>query len=63
MPAQWRKAAEVLAEDEPLEADVTKAYDGLLNAAEGLVRASDRNSLNDLIEKAEEVAAEIAEGK
>ena len=57
------QAAEVIADGEPLEADVTKAYDGLLNAAEGLVRASDRSSLNDLIEKAEEVAAEIAEGK
>ena len=57
------QAAEVIADGEPLEADVTKAYDGLLNAAEGLVRASDRSSLNDLIEKAEAVAAEIAEGK
>ena len=57
------QAAEVIADGEPLEADVTKAYDGLLNAAEGLVRASDLSSLNDLIEKAEEVAAEIAEGK
>ena len=57
------QAAEVIADGEPLEADVTKAYDGLLNAAEGLVRASDLSSLNDLIEKAEAVAAEIAEGK
>ena len=57
------QAAEVIADDEPLEADVTKAYEDLLKAAEGLVRASDLSSLNDLIEKAEEVAAEIAEGK
>ena len=57
------QAAEVIADGEPLEADVTKAYEDLLNAAEGLVRASDLSSLNDLIEKAEEVAAEIAEGK
>ena len=57
------QAAEVIADGEPLEADVTKAYEDLLNAAEGLVRASDLSSLNDLIEKAEAVAAEIAEGK
>ena len=42
------QAAEVIADGEPLEADVTKAYEDLLNAAEGLVRASDLSSLNGL---------------
>ena len=36
------QAAEVIADGEPLEADVTKAYDGLLNAAEGPGACSDQ---------------------
>ena len=57
------QAAEVVADKEALEGDISKAYDDLQNSFENLVYASKLDELAKLIEKAEAVKKEIEAGK
>lgn len=58
-----QQAADVLADNEALENDITAAYDALLNAAQALVKVADRTSLDAALAKAETVAKDIEAGK
>ena len=58
-----QQAADVLADNEALENDITAAYDVLLNAAQALVKVADRTSLDAALAKAETVAKDIEAGK
>ncbi|WP_050697167.1 GH92 family glycosyl hydrolase [Anaeromassilibacillus senegalensis] len=54
-------AKEVAAQDEPLKADVEKAYDDLYKAFIGLQDASDLSMLNYYISQAEEIVPDLEE--
>ena len=58
-----QQAADVLADNEALENNITAAYDALLNAAQALVKVADRTSLDAALAKAETVAKDIEAGK
>ena len=57
------QAKEVVEDPEPLEGDITKAYEDLTAASKQLIRASDVSNLNTAIEKAEEIKTDIEAGK
>ena len=57
------QAKEVVEDPEPLEGDITKAYEDLTSASKQLIRASDVSNLNTAIEKAEEIKTDIEAGK
>ncbi len=57
------QAKEVVEDPEPLEGDITRAYEDLTAASKQLIRASDVSNLNTAIEKAEEIKTDIEAGK
>ena len=57
------QAKEVVEDPEPLEGDITKAYEDLTSASKQLIRASDVSNLNTAIEKAEKIKTDIEAGK
>ena len=57
------QAKEVVEDPEPLEGDITKAYEDLTAASKQLIRASDVSNLNTAIEKAEKIKTDIEAGK
>lgn len=61
--AALEEAELVLADEEALENDITKAYDKLMDAFDHLVHAADFSALEALLAQAEAVAADIEAGK
>ena len=57
------QAKEVVEDPEPLEGDITRAYEDLTAASKQLIRASDVSNLNTAIEKAEKIKTDIEAGK